>query len=52
VPASVRDKLAVIGYWHFDRDLRDKLEGWDELDERDAVAAENDLGLMGTVLAR
>jgi hypothetical protein len=52
VPEAVRDRLAVIGYWHCSRDLRDKLDDWDGLDERNAVVAENDLGLMGAALAR
>jgi hypothetical protein len=52
VPASVTDKMAVIGYWYFSRDLRDKLDGWDDLDEGDAAVAENELELMGSVLAR
>lgn len=52
MPANVRDRLAVIGYWVCCRDLRDRVNGWDDLDEGDAAAAERDLELMGSVLAR
>jgi hypothetical protein len=44
--------MAVIGYWYFSHDLRDKLDGWDDLDEGDAAVPENELELMGSVLAR
>lgn len=52
LPEHVRDRLAVVGYWVCCRDLRDKLGHWDDLDEADAAAAENDLELMGSALAR
>ena len=52
LPAHVRDELAIVGYWVCTPDLRDRLTRWDDLDEPDARVAENDLRLMGAVLAR
>jgi hypothetical protein len=52
LPEHVRDRLAVIGFWTCPPDLRDKLAGWDGLDERAAADAENDLRLLGSALAR
>jgi hypothetical protein len=52
VPESVRDRLAVMGYWYCCRDLRDKLDGWDELDEVTASVTEKDLGVLGSALVR
>jgi hypothetical protein len=48
----VRDRLAVIGYWACCGDLRDRVDGWDGLDQQDAAVAENDLELMGAALVR
>jgi hypothetical protein len=44
--------MAVIGYWTCCRDLRDRVDSWDGLDQQDAAVTENDLELMGSVLAR
>lgn len=52
VPASVRDKLAVIGFWVCPPDLRDKVTRWDGMDEADAAVADNDLRLLGSATAR
>lgn len=52
LPEPVRDRLAVIGYWVCPPDLRDRVTGWDELDERDAAVADSDLRLLGSALAR
>ena len=41
-----------MGYWVCSRDLRDRVDGWDDLDKGGAATAENDLELLGTVLAR
>lgn len=48
VPSPVRDRLAMIGFSLCPPDLRDKLTGWDDLDETDAVVAVNDLRLLGS----
>jgi hypothetical protein len=50
LPGPVRDRLAVIGYWVCPPDLRDRVEGWDELDKDEAAVAYNDLCLMGEIL--
>lgn len=42
----------MIGFWTCPPDLRDKLAGWDGLDERAREAAGKDLRLLGSVLAR
>jgi hypothetical protein len=52
LPEHVRDRLAVIGFWTCPPDLRDKVAGWDGLDERAREAAGKDLRLLGSVLAR
>ena len=52
LPVPVRDRLALIGYWACPPGLRDRMDGWDELDERDVPVAENDLELLASVLAR
>jgi len=52
LPVPVRDRLALVGYWTCPPGLRDKMDGWDGLDERDVAVAENDLNLMVSVLAR
>jgi hypothetical protein len=52
LPEHVRDRLAVIGYWTCPADLRARINGWDDLDERAAADAENDLRLLGSALAR
>jgi len=44
--------MALIGYWVIPPDLRDRVARWDDLDDSDAAVAENDLELMGSVLAR
>jgi hypothetical protein len=51
VPAPVRDRLAVIGFWVCPPDLRDKVTHWDGLDDGDAMAAGNDLRLLGMAAA-
>jgi hypothetical protein len=48
VPSPVRDRLAMIGFWMCPPDLRDKVTGWDDLDEADAAVAVNDLRLLGS----
>jgi hypothetical protein len=52
LPGPVRDRLAVIGFWVLPPVLRDQVEGWHDLDKPDAAAAENDLHLMASALAR
>jgi hypothetical protein len=52
VPAPVRDRLAVIGFWLLPADLRDKVSCWDHLDEGDVAVADNDLRLLGAAAAR
>ena len=47
----VRDRLAFIGYRVCCRGLRDRLDGWDCLDKADEAVTENDLKLMGSMLA-
>ena len=42
----------LVGWWTCPPDLRDRLSRWDRLDEREARAAENDLRLMASALAR
>jgi len=38
----------MIGFWMCPPDLRDKVTGWDDLDEADAAVAVNDLRLLGS----
>ena len=52
VPEAVRDRLAVIGYWACSRDLRDRVDSWDNLDDSDQAVAGNDLELIGSALER
>jgi hypothetical protein len=52
LPGPVRDRLAVIGYWACPPVLRDRVDGWDDMDKQDAAAAENDLHLLASALAR
>jgi hypothetical protein len=42
----------MAGYWSCPRDLRDRLDRWDRLDERERAVTENDVGLMAAALAR
>jgi hypothetical protein len=52
LPASVLHRLAGAGYWTFPAELRQRLDRWTELDELESDAAERQLDLMGSVLAR
>ena len=52
LPVPVLGKLALVGYWTCGRDLRDRLDHWDGMDERDKAATENDLDVMAAALAR
>lgn len=52
LPETVRDGLAVAGFWACPRDLRDDLACWDDLDERDRAAAVNSVELLAAALAR
>jgi hypothetical protein len=52
LPASVLHRLAVAGYWTFPAELRQRLDRWTELDELETDAAERQLDLMGSALAR
>jgi hypothetical protein len=45
------EELAA-GYWTFPAELRQRLDRWTELDELETDAAERQLDLMGSVLAR
>lgn len=51
VPAPVRDRLAALGFLLCPPDLRDKLTGWDGLDDGDVAVAVNDLRLLGSAAA-
>lgn len=42
----------MIGYWVCPPALRGQVDKWDGLDGQDAEVADNDLRLMGSVLAR
>lgn len=52
LPEHVRDGLALVGYWTCPPDLRDRVTGWQGLDEALAAATENDLKLLGAALLR
>jgi hypothetical protein len=52
LPERVQHRLMLAGYWQCPAELRDKVDRWPYLDEADAEAAEHQLGLMATVLAR
>lgn len=52
LPPRVQGSLMLVGYWLCPQELRGKVDRWPELDEEEAAAAENDLGLMAAVMAR
>ena len=52
VPLPVLGKLALVGYWSCPPGLRDRVDRWERLDERDQAATERDLDLMAAALAR
>jgi hypothetical protein len=52
LPAPVRDRLVLVGYWTCSRDLRDRLGRWDRMDDPDRAATLNDLDLLAEALAR
>ena len=52
LPVPVLGKLALVGYWSCPPALRDRVDRWDRLDERDRAAAEHDLDVMAAALAR
>jgi hypothetical protein len=52
LPERVQHRLMLAGYWQCPAELRDKVDRWAKLDEIDATAAEHQLDLMATILAR
>lgn len=52
LPARVKDRLMLAGYWHCPADLREKVDRWAELDEDDAAVADRQLDLVATVMIR
>lgn len=52
LPVPVLHRMALTGYWAYPRDLRDKVDDWDHLDDSARAVVEHDLDLMSSALAR
>lgn len=52
LPVAVLHRMALAGYWACPRDLRDKVDDWDHLDDLARGAVEHDLDLVASVMMR